>query len=335
MSKTQLRCGVSLAVFAGAVFLTNGSQAATAAATASASSQAAEVSEVVVTGSHIVGTPENTALPVTVMTADTLKKQGAPSIVELVKELPESSGVIGESNQFTGGGRGQGAYGQSTINLRGLGPERTLVLFNGHRLPLANAFAVDAAMLPLSAIGQVEVLKDGAAATYGSDAIGGVVNFITKTNFNGLEVGGDYRIINGSKGDYRFDATWGHTFENWNVLLSAGFQHRSELKVNDKGWAHQSYDANPEGGWTGGGNPEAFTPAGLNGSGLLVPIAGSRLDLGCNALGGQLTTAKPGNAAPLLPWASCRGQFSTWDNLEEETNSVQIYGEANFKLGGC
>ena len=302
---------------------------------ATAAASDTTVGELVVTGTHIVGTAENTALPVTVMTADSLLKRGSPTIVELIKQLPESSGVIGESNQFTGGGRGQGAYGQATINLRGLGPERTLVLFNGHRLPLANAFAVDTAVLPLSAIGRVEVLKDGAAATYGSDAIGGVVNFITKTNINGLDFGGDYRFIGGSKGgDYKLDATWGHVFDRWNLLISAGFQHRSELPITGKNWAVQPYDSNPEGGWTGGGNPEAFTPAGLNAAGLLTPIAGSRLDLGCAALGGQLTTAKPGNAPPLLPWGSCRGQFTPWDNLEEETNSVQIYSEANFHLGG-
>ena len=332
MTRTQLRNGASMAAVSIAILASHSTAFAAAAAAGPA---APTVEEVVVTGSHIVGTPENTALPVTVLSADTLKKQGSPTIVEMIKELPESSGVIGESNQFSAGaGRGQGAYGQSTINLRGLGSERTLVLFNGHRLPLANAFAVDTAMLPLSAIGRVEVLKDGAAATYGSDAIAGVVNFITKTNVNGLEAGGDYRFIGGSKGgDYRLDATWGHTFDNWNVMLSAGFQHRSELPIANKSWAHQPYDNNPEGGWTGGGNPEAFIPAAANGAGVLVPIAGSRIDLGCTGLGGQLT-GKNLNAAPLIPYNTCRLQYSVWDNLEEETNSFQTYGEANFKLGG-
>lgn len=330
MNRNQLRCGVSVAAVSLTIF------AAPAAMAAAAAESTPPVNEIVVTGTHIVGTAENAALPVTVLSADTLMKQGAPSIVELIKDLPESSGVIGESNQFTAGaGRGQGAYGESNINLRGLGSERTLVLFNGHRLALANAYAVDTAMLPLSAIGRVEVLKDGAAATYGSDAIGGVVNFITKTNVNGFEFGGDYRFIDGSLGgDYRVDGTWGHVADRWNVMVSVGFQHRSELPITNKPFSNQSYDANPEGGWTGGGNPEGFTPLGLNGAGQYAPLAGSRLDLGCAALGGQLSGSKPANAAPLLPWATCRGQFSVWDNLEEETNSVQVYTEANYKLGG-
>jgi iron complex outermembrane receptor protein len=309
------------------------------AATAAATPNTAEVSEVVVTGSLIQGTPENAALPVTVLTSDNLSKEGSPSIVELTKMLPESAGIVGDSNQFAAAGRGQGQYGSATINLRGLGPERTLTLFNGHRLPLAFGFAVDTKMLPLSAIGRVEVLKDGAAATYGSDAIGGVVNFITKRNYNGFEIGGDARYVPGTRGDYTVNATWGHTFGDWNFMVSAGYQHRSELDVLDRDWAHRRYDQNPEGGWTGGGNPESFLPAIANPSnnvlgpaGALIIGAGGRLDLGCTALGGQLTGANA-NAAPLLPWNSCRGQYSIWDALVEEENSVQVFGQADTSFG--
>ncbi len=282
-----------------------------------------EVSEVVVTGSLIAGTSKDAALPVNVVTAEQMRRQGAPSVVEIIKQLPESSGVIGESNQFVAGGRGQGQYGTSTVNLRGLGPERTLTLFNGHRLPLAFAFAPDPNKLPLAAIGRVEVLKDGAAATYGSDAIGGVVNFITRRSFDGLEVSGDYRKINGSKGDYYgASAIWGKVFGDFDVMVSAEYHHRSELPVLGKDWAAQPYDRNPEGGWTGGGNPQAFIPTTAGGT----IIGESRLDLGCTALGGQLTTANA-NAAPLLPWTSCRGQFSIWDILEEKEDRYQSFAQ--------
>ncbi len=306
-----------------------GASQATAAAAAAATPK--EVSEVVVTGSYIEGTPKTAALPVDVVTQESLRRQGSPSVIEVIKQLPESSGVIGESNQFVAGGRGQGLYGVSTVNLRGLGPERTLSLFNGHRLPLAFAFTPDLKVLPISAVGRVEVLKDGAAATYGSDAIGGVVNFITKRSFDGLEVGADYRQIDGSKGgDYTANLTWGKVGDDWDALFSAGYQHRSELPVLRKDWAHRAYDSNPEGGWTGGGNPEAFIPATATG----VALAPSRLDLGCTALGGQLTTAKPVNAPPLLPWASCRGQYSIWDSIEEKEDAYQAFGQVNWKFAG-
>ena len=325
MNRRHLCAGSALTII-----MTLGASQASAADAAPAATP--KVSEVVVTGSYILGTPKTAALPVDVVTQEMLRRQGAPTVIELIKQLPESSGVIGESNQFVAGGRGQGQYGTSTINLRGLGPERTLTLFNGHRLPLAFALAPDANMLPLSAIGRVEVLKDGAAATYGSDAIGGVVNFITKRTFEGLEVGGDYRWIDGSKGgDYTANLTWGKVGENWDALISGGYQHRSELPVLGKDFAHRAYDQNPEGGWTGGGNPEAFIPTTATGLPFLGVGAG-RLDLGCTALGGQLTTAKPANTPPLLPWTSCRGQYSIWDNLEEKEDRYQAFGQFNWKF---
>lgn len=164
----------------------------------------AETDEVVVTGSLIRGTPEDAALPVDVFTAVDLERVGSPTVTELIKSLGVSSGVDGETNQFTS----NGLEGLGNVNLRGLGPSRTLVLFNGRRMvsapygvgESAQSF-VDTNLIPPAAIGRVEVLKDGAAATYGSDAIAGVVNFITKRGFNGLEIGGNYSFIDSSDGD--------------------------------------------------------------------------------------------------------------------------------------
>jgi iron complex outermembrane receptor protein len=288
-----------------------------------------EVSEVVVTGSFIAGTPEDAALPVDVIGAEELAKQGSPSTVEMIKALTASSGVLGESNQFTSG-RGQGAEGTGSINLRGLGPERTLVLLNGKRLPFY-ATIVDTNMIPQSAIGRIEILKDGAAATYGSDAIGGVVNFITKKNFNGLEVGATYRFVDGSDGDLDLNASWGWVGERGDVFLSGGYQHRSQLLIRDRGFALQPYLDNPEGGWTGASNPGNFIPvtgsSAVNNS--IVPVGAQRADPGCAALGGILT-----NPSASVPggFSSCRTNFTQWDNLVDEQKRYQIYGEINFDL---
>ena len=323
--RRHLLGAVSATALACAYLVPGSASAAAAAAAAATNAPVTEVEQVTVTGSLIVGTPKTAALPVDVVTQEQLQKQGAPTVIELIKQLPESSGVIGESNQFVAGGRGQGLYGASTINLRGLGPERTLVLFNGHRLPLFAAFAPDANALPSSAIGRIEVLKDGAAATYGSDAIGGVVNFITKRSQDGWDVGGNYRHINGSDGgDYDFNATWGKVGSNWDVLVSGGFQHRSELPVLGKDWAHKIYDKNPEGGWTGGSNPGEFIPTTATG----LPFAGINFfpDAGCGALGGQLTTPNTPSAV------RCRGQYSIWDMLEEEENRYQVFAQGNYRI---
>ena len=134
--------------------------------------------KVTVTGSAIAGTPEDAALPVDVLTAGDLKLEGSPTITELIRNLGVSSGVDGQTNQFAS----NGLEGTSNINLRGLGPARTLVLINGRRQTVhpyaigeqAQLF-VDTNMIPSAAVGRIEVLKDGAAAIYGSDAIAGVV----------------------------------------------------------------------------------------------------------------------------------------------------------------
>jgi outer membrane receptor for ferrienterochelin and colicin len=153
-------------------------------------------STVTVTGSFIKGTPENAALPVDTLTAEELKLEGNPTLTELIRNLGVSSGVDGQTNQFAS----NGLEGTSNINLRGLGPARTLVLINGHRQtysPYAISeqaqLFVDTNTIPSAAVGRIEVLKDGAAALYGSDAIAGVVNFITRRDLSGLELGGSFQ----------------------------------------------------------------------------------------------------------------------------------------------
>ncbi|MGH6998181.1 MAG: TonB-dependent receptor plug domain-containing protein, partial [Phenylobacterium sp.] len=291
--------------------------------------QASTVEEVVVTGSFIRGTPEDAALPVDVIGADDLAKQGSPTTVELLKALPVSSGVLGDTNQFDP--RAQGSEGSGSVNLRGLGAQRTLVLINGHRMapnPFGQGGAgiVDTNIIPSAAVGRIVVLKDGAAATSGSDAIAGVVNFITRKDFDGLELNGSYRYIDGSDGDYDGSIIWGHTWDNGNVLLSAGYQHRSELPTTERDWATQSYFNNPEGGWSAGNAVAPFFPVTNNpATGAFVPAAaGFALDNGCAPLGGVVQ----GGALP-----ACFFNFIPYDNLVENEDRFQLYGEANADLG--
>lgn len=285
-----------------------------------------EVREVVVTGSAIRGTPEDAALPVDVIGQEELERQGTPSVVELVKSLPVSNGVLGDTNQFDS--RAQGTEGSGSVNLRGLGAPRTLVLLNGRRLainPLAAAGGgvVDTNMLPIAAVGRVEVLKDGAAAIYGSDAIAGVVNFITRENFDGLELSADYKYIDGSDGDYSVSALYGWQGENADVLLSVGYQHRSVLELTDRDFADREYLENPEGGWTALGNPSTLLSFGPPTTGP-GPTPQIFRDPQCAALGGY-----PGfsGATP-----ACIGHFVEWDNLIEKEEHYQAYGEVNVEL---
>src|SRR6476469_8748480 len=128
----------------------------------------ATTERVVVTGSYIPTAETESALPVTVYTAEVLKKQGANTPVEGLRQLPSFVGNAATENDSNGGN------GQATINLRGLGSVNTLILVNGRRT--FNFLDINA--IPISALARTEVLKDGASAVYGSDGVAGVVNFI-------------------------------------------------------------------------------------------------------------------------------------------------------------
>lgn len=282
-----------------------------ATSAAAQNQRAATVDEVVVTGSFIRGTPEDAALPVDVISSEELQKQGSPTMVEMIKSLTASNGVLGESNQFTSQ-RGQASEGAGSVNLRGLGPTRTLVLLNGHRLA-----SDDTNALPMSAIGRIEVLKDGAASTYGSDAIGGVVNFITRKNFTGVEVAADYRAIDGSDGDYSASITAGKAWDRFDVMISAGYQFRADLPIVERDWAMREFHENPEATWSTGSSPMSFIPVGAN----FAPVGARRADIGCTTLGGVITAD-----------GLCRSQPLVWDNIVDKMRSAQVYGEFNADL---
>jgi iron complex outermembrane receptor protein len=162
----------------------------TTAWAADESAKSTVVEEVVVTGSLIAGTPKTTAIPIAVIGQEELEKRGSPSVLDVIKSLPIIGPVLGDSNQFSTAS--QGRNGGGTFNIRGLGAERTLVLLNGRRAGPAGVSGrvgpFDLNVIPSSLIERVEILKDGASSIYGSDAVAGVVNLITKTNLDGFEV---------------------------------------------------------------------------------------------------------------------------------------------------
>ena len=141
-----------------------------------------ELQRVEITGSAIRRIDAETAVPVTVVKIDDLKKQGVTTIEQVMSSLSSVQMQQGTSQVV-----GLGTGGASFADLRGLGANKTLVLLNGRRIA-NNAFdssAPDLNMIPFAALERVEVLRDGASALYGSDAIGGVINFITRKDFTG------------------------------------------------------------------------------------------------------------------------------------------------------
>lgn len=165
--------------------------------TAGAQSEASKLERVEVTGSSIKRVQDEGALPVQTIRAADLAKLGVTTAEQLLQQLSANGNGIDNlaSNQggdFTAATSGTKPHnnGSSAASLRGLGSQYTLVLLNGRRLSThgLNGQSVDLNGIPLAALDRVEILKDGASAIYGTDAIGGVINFITKKDYQGLEV---------------------------------------------------------------------------------------------------------------------------------------------------
>ncbi|MGV8932688.1 MAG: TonB-dependent receptor [Luteimonas sp.] len=155
---------------------------------ASSSSSLKTLGAVQVTGSHIKRAQMTGVGPMTVIDAETIHSSGAVSVETLLQRLPASAGAAGsQSNNFwTGNGNGA-----TQVNLRGLGVNRTLVLLNGRRVVSGGTGAnnsVDLNIVPLALVQSIEILKDGASAVYGADAVAGVVNILTRKDMNGVEL---------------------------------------------------------------------------------------------------------------------------------------------------
>ena len=145
-----------------------------------------------VTGSSIKRVAKEGALPVQVISFDQIEKQGITTTEQLVRTLSANgtgADNMTSGNNVFGADADRVSGGASFASLRGLGPSSTLVLLNGRRIAThgASGKSVDLNSIPLGAIARVEILKDGASAIYGTDAIGGVINFILKTNYSGVE----------------------------------------------------------------------------------------------------------------------------------------------------
>ena len=281
------------------------------------------VEEVIVTGSYIRGSAEDAALPVDVVTAEDLQAQGNPSMIEFIRQLGVTSGNLAETNQFTV--PAQGTEGTTTINLRGLGGGRTLTMINGHRHVATENNGVDVSAFPMAVFARTEILKDGAAALYGSDAIAGVVNFITREGFEGIEVSGSNTWIEDtSASNASILAGWAG--DRLSGFAALEWDHRDELQIRDRDWGLKPFAENLAGGWSSTGMPGTLylvdpnirptDPTKNNKQSFVGP------DPACAALGGEEL------------FGTCNFQFTFFDNLVEETEVYKAYGELNYDLTG-
>ena len=207
-----------------------------------AADTAVRLERVEITGSAVRRIDAETALPVQVLRRADIERSGATSVVDLLQRLPAIQGATTESANVGGA-----TFGFAGVSIHNIGETRTLVLLNGRRLVAfggqsltGSAAAVDLNSIPISSIERVEVLTDGASALYGSDAIAGVVNFITKRDTTDGEVTIGVSAPKGGAVETRFSASKGFgslDTDNFNLFIAFGTDRRTKLDASDRTYA--------------------------------------------------------------------------------------------------
>ncbi len=221
--------------------------------------------EVVVTGSRIKRSDTSSISPMSVLTAEDLSISGNLTLENFVQDMPSVNG-----GDF-GAGVNNGNPGVASVSLRGLGPNRTLVLVNGKRFASnsVNGF-VDLNMIPTAIVERIEVLRDGASTVYGTDAIAGVVNIITKKDFEGVSLDVGYDVTDENDGDmWNTAVVFGNSFDKGNFVVSAQVNKREAIRQGDRPFSACPYFDDGTQLICGGSpttTPAQFTPLGADGA---------------------------------------------------------------------
>ena len=271
------------------------------------------IEEIVVTaptGSRIARQSDS-ASPLSVYGSQQLQDAGVKDLRDLVGVLSINAGAENNSDNLSQ----NFTVGTANINLRGLGVASTLVLLNGRRQVLSAAQTDDgssfvdlAALVPVLAVDRVEILKDGAAAIYGSEAVAGVVNVITRDGFRGSELRAEIgsRIASGSQDDLTLDALFGADFgDSGEFMFAASYLDRSGLVLSEVDWLRPST--------SGFGNPGSFR----------VPSTGRTIaDPQCEAYAGILQELADGGTlcrfdyAPQITAVPNEARLQTWGRID-------------------
>ena len=202
---------------------------------------------IVVTGSRLRRSTFNSPDPLTVIDPELSMQEGDVELGEILQSSPVASGSTQITSFLSTNFVFNGGKGVETISLRGLGAERTLVLLDGRRAGPSGVRggvgAFDLNVLPTGIIRSIEVLKTGASSVYGSDAIAGVVNILTKRDTDGIELRAFGSLTEHGGGEtYDVSATWGKDFGRGHILVSGNYYQRNALRRRDRDFLDCSYD---------------------------------------------------------------------------------------------
>mgnify|MGYP000157892908 CR=1 FL=1 len=323
---------------------------------------ASESGAIIVTGSRIKQDPTKSALPLQIITNADIERAGISSAEQLNMFLTSSGSGADNlaSNSDVTSGAQRGTNGLSAANLRGQGSAATLILLNGRRVAAhgLSGQAVDVNQIPFAAIDRVEVLKDGASAIYGTDAVGGVINYITKKNYTGLGVQGFTDLTQRGDGNiYRLSGVAGYgdlDQQGFNIMGAVAYSWNQLLRGVDRNFVNGNQ---PDRGLsidTRGtpiatvfniGNNALFFPTGTLTSGLTLtaPNGGNAAAGGINILdlpgGAGCGSMDGGMAYDELLWNSPNNVYAcAWDTgraaaLQQPINTLTYYAKGTVKLG--
>jgi len=317
----KLACDVKRALASGGVLLLAITAANTASAQTNSTEDSSQLETVVVTGSHIRRTDSETSSPVQVLTAADLHQSGYTNVQEVLKNLTANGqGTLSQS--FSGAF----ASGASGVALRGLNVGNTLILIDGHRMapyPIGDdgeRSFVDISNIPFDSIERIEVLKDGASAIYGSDAIAGVVNVILKKTYNGANITADAGT------SAHADGTTGHlagtygsgdlASDGHNFYVSGEFRKQQQITYADRGGIFTQTDFTGTGGLNlTPGVPTAINPLPYTATGYVVDPSTS-----------QIAGFMPGCNATTFAAGQCSYR-NTWSQIQPATENYNFVGK--------
>ena len=273
-----------------------------------------DIEEIVITGSRITRSNLDSPSPIISFNRDDIDRSGYANLQQMMEKLP----VAGNGTFSTrGNNQDSTANGTAAISLRGLGADATLVLVNGRRVqmsPFAQDITtnfVDINSIPVAAIERVEVLKDGASAVYGSDAVAGVVNVVLRRDFEGFELSGSYGDASGDMNEKNLSAIWGINGEDSNITLVYDYYSNSTLENRERGTLDSANQS--------GNGGEDFRS--------------SRSSPGRYTVGGA-TTIDPACPADRVAGQTCLFDYGPYNLLEPESDRMGLLINGYKGLGG-
>lgn len=249
LKTTKLREAISFALAIGATTVAGTGIALAQETTGAAGQNATTLDRVEVTGSRIRQVDVETAQPVTFVTREDIEKQGFQSVADILQNISATgTPPISRASPLSAGENAGGTF----ISLRNLGAPRTLILMNGRRLGVSTSGLADISKIPASAVERIEVLKDGASSVYGSDAIAGVINIITRSNFEGATASAYFgQYGEGDGAITRGDFVIGFTGERGSLTAAAEWREEDAVASADRPFsAFPRSDMHPTDNWT-------------------------------------------------------------------------------------